>query len=149
MNFHLASEASIQLLKEIKVKTEAKAADIAVPCMKSALSLVLYTTQQKYDSERDQSHLFVEQNVIADLQQKLSEWFAVVLGSGGVKVKNLKPEIKVNKRSFFIYTKYDALQFLTLKLWDEILSVDCPPMLQEKWRAMNKAVLESRVTNVS
>lgn len=97
MNFHLASEASIQLLKEIKVKTEAKATDIAVPCMKSALSLVLYTTQQKYDSERDQSHLFVEQNIIADLQQKLSEWFAVVLGSGGVKVKNLKPEIKVNK----------------------------------------------------
>ena len=100
MNFCLASEASIQLLTEIKVKTEAKATDFAVSSMKSALSLVLYTTQQVYDSQRNQSHLFVKQNIIADLQQKLSEWIAVVLGSGDIKVKTPKPEIKVSKESF-------------------------------------------------
>ena len=109
LNFHLASEASIQLLTEIKVKTEAKAADLAVPCMKSALSLVLYTTQQVYDSQRDETYLFVK---IADLQQKLSEWIAVVLGSGDVRVKNPKPEMKVSKQYFFIYISMMHCNFL-------------------------------------
>lgn len=100
MNFHLASEASLQLLTEIKIKTEAKETDFAVPCMKSALSLVLYTTQQVNDSQSDQSQLFVKQHIIADLQQKLCEWIAVVLGSGDIKVKTPKQEIDVSKESF-------------------------------------------------
>ena len=37
----------------------------------------------------------------------------------------------------------------TLKLWDEIISVDCPPTLSQEWQTLNKAVLEGRVTNVS
>ena len=100
LNFHLASEASIQLLTEIKVKTEAQETDLAVPCMKSALSLVLYTTQQVNDSQSDQPQLFVKQHIIADLQQKLSEWIAVVLGSGDINVKTPKQEIEVSKESF-------------------------------------------------
>ena len=103
MNFRLASEASIQLLTEVKVKTEARATHLAVPCMKAALSLVLYTTQQVYDSQSDYScqfHLSPKRNIIADLQQKLSEWIAVVLGSGEIKIRMPKQEIKVSKVSF-------------------------------------------------
>ena len=37
----------------------------------------------------------------------------------------------------------------TLKLWDEILSVDCPPTLTQEWLTLKRAVLEGRVTNVS
>ena len=44
-------------------------------------------------------------------------------------------------------TCYNLL--LTLKLWDEIISVDCPPTLFQEWQTLNKAVLEGRVTSVS
>ena len=96
LNFHLALEASIELLAEIQVKTEATATHLAVPCMKAALSLVLYATQKVYDSQTDYNY----QYIIANLQQKLSEWIAVVLGSGEIKVKMPKPEIKVSEISF-------------------------------------------------
>ena len=103
MDFNLASEASIQLFTELKVKTEEKTAELAVQCMKAALSLILYTTQKVHDYPSDdqsadyQSHLSVKQNIFADLQQKLSEWISAVLGSGEIKVKKPKPEIKVSE----------------------------------------------------
>ena len=106
MDFNLASKASIQLFTELKVKTVEKTAEVAVPCMKAALSLVLYTTQNiddypsDYQSADYQSHLSVKQNVFADLQQKLSEWISAVLG--GIKVKKPKPEIKVSDYNFLL-----------------------------------------------
>ena len=108
MNFNLASKASIQLFTELKVKTEEKTAEFAVPCMKAALSLVLYTTQNIDDYPSDdqsadyQFHLSVKQNVFADLQQKLSEWISAVLGSGAIKVKKPKHEIKVSEYNFLL-----------------------------------------------
>lgn len=106
MDFSLASETSIQLFTELKVKTEEKTTELAVPCMKAALSLILYTTQKLHDYPSDdesagyQSRLSVERNVFADLQQKLSEWISAVLGSGEIKVKKPKPEIKVSEYTF-------------------------------------------------
>ena len=108
MNFNLASKASIQLFTELKVKTEEKTAEFAVPCMKAALSLVLYTTQNIDDYPSDnqsadyQSHLSVKQKIFADLQQMLSEWISAVLGSGEIKVKKPKPEIKVGEYNFLL-----------------------------------------------
>ena len=109
LDFHLASKASIQLLTELKVKTEAKAEakaiDLAVPCMKASLSLVLYTTQKVYDTQSDDNfadyrpRLSVQQNIMANLQQKLSEWISAVLGE--IKVKKPKLEIKVSRVPFF------------------------------------------------
>ena len=106
MDFNLASEASIQLFTELKFKTEERTTELVVPCMKAALSLILYTTQKFHDCRSDdesagyQSHFSVERNVFADLQQKLSEWISAVLGSGEIKVKKPKPEIKVSEYTF-------------------------------------------------
>ena len=112
MNFNLASEASIRLFTELKVRTEEKTGEFAVPCMKAALSLILYTTQNIHDYPSDDqsadyhSCLSVKQNVFADLQQKLSEWISTVLGSGEMKVKKPKPEIKVSEYNFLLVKPY-------------------------------------------
>jgi len=134
-DLHLASQASSQLLTELKFKTEEKLTNNAVLCMKAALSLVLYTTQQLSVSQSDDSFVeckpcksIVKRDIFVSLQQTLSEWISAVLGSGDIKVKKPRTEID---------------------LWYGILSVDCPPPLKEEWIAVNKSVLESRVTNVN
>jgi len=131
--------------------------------MKAALSLVLYTTQQLSVSQSDDSFAeckpcmsVVKGDIFVFLQQTLSEWISAVLGSGDIRVKKPRTEIDVNI-FFFVITSSYPIQcayditptFYSLKLWHGILSVDCPPPLTEEWIAINKAVFESRVTNVS
>lgn len=112
-DLHLASQASSQLLTELKFKTEEKLTNNAVLCMKAALSLVLYTTQQLSVSQSDDSFVeckpcksIVKRDIFVSLQQTLSEWISAVLGSGDIKVKKPRTEIDVNIFFFVITSSY-------------------------------------------
>ena len=98
------------MLTELKARTEEKLTDIAVQCMKAALSLVLYTTQQLSASKSDDHFAdckpytsIDKQDIFVSVQQILSEWISAVLGSGEIKAKKPKTEMEVNK-FFFIIT---------------------------------------------